>query len=133
MKHAQTKGMSDASVENRLKNLKKFIKWCVKEDFISKNPFDKFEGFKKDAPQIDVLTRQELSNLLKVAKSHSNKSYKHFREFVLLHILVDGMLRITEALLIAPHDIDHVNRTVIIQSGNAKSRKSRIVPLSSKI
>jgi integrase/recombinase XerD len=131
-KHAQTKGMADASVETRLKNLKTFVRWCLKEDLIAINPFDKFEGFKKDAKTIDILTRDELNNLLRVAKSYSTKSYKHFRDYVLLHLLVDGMLRISESQLIAPHDIDHVNKTVIIQSENAKSRKSRIIPLSSK-
>lgn len=130
--HAKTKGLSDASVETRLKNLKTFIGWCVKEELILKNPFDKFEGFKKDEHTIDILTREELNRLLKVAKDYSKKSFKHYRDFVLLHVLIDCMFRITEALLLAPSDIDHVNKTIIIRPNNAKSRKARIVPLSNK-
>ncbi|MFC0469575.1 tyrosine-type recombinase/integrase [Halalkalibacter kiskunsagensis] len=129
---AKTVGFADASIEGRLKYLKTFVNWCVKQDKLKKNPFDKFEGFKKDAHTIDILSREEINSLVKVAKTHSKKSYKHYRDFVLLHLLIDGMVRISEALLIAPNDIDHVNRTVIIQSTNAKSRKSRIIPLSNK-
>ncbi len=129
---AKTHGLSDATIETRLKNLKTFMSWCVKEGLIIKNPFDRFEGFKKDEQTIDILTREELNCLLKTAKDHSKKSFKHFRDYVLLHLLVDCMLRITEALLLAPSDIDHVNKTIIIRPNNAKSRKARIVPLSNK-
>ncbi|WLR53790.1 tyrosine-type recombinase/integrase [Mesobacillus subterraneus] len=130
--HAQTPGMSDATVETRIINLKTFINWCMKENLIQVNPFDRYEGFKKDAQEIDILTREELNNLLKVAKSHSNKSFKQYRDYVLLHLLIDGMFRITEALTLAPSDIDHVNKSIIVRSNNAKSRKARTVPLSNK-
>ncbi|WP_242313924.1 tyrosine-type recombinase/integrase [Bacillus cereus group sp. BfR-BA-01355] len=73
-----------------------------------------------------------MNRLLKVAKSYSNKSYKHFRDYVLLHLLIDGMFRITEALLLSPLDIDHENKTTIIRSNNAKSRKASVVQLSNK-
>lgn len=131
-KDAQTVGLADASIAGRIKYFKTFINWCVKEELIVKNPFDKWEGFKKDAHAIDVLNREEINKLLKVAKEHSKKSFKHFRDYTLLHLLVDSMFRINEALLLAPSDIDHVNKTIIIRSDNAKSRKARIVPLSNK-
>lgn len=130
--YAKTKGLADASIQSRIKRLKTFINWCMKEERLKVNPFNKFEGFKQNAHDIDILSREEINNLLKVAKNHSKKSYKHFRDYVLLHLLIDCMFRITEALLIAPNDIDHVNRTIIIRSTNAKSRKARIVPLSNK-
>lgn len=101
--HAQTVGLSDASIDGRIKYLKTFINWCVKEDLLKKNPFAKFEGFRKNAHSIDILTREEINNLLKVAKSYSTKSFKHFRDYVLLHLLIDGMFRINEALMLAPN------------------------------
>ncbi|MDI0273531.1 tyrosine-type recombinase/integrase [Bacillus safensis] len=131
-KSAQTIGLSGASISGRIKYFKTFINWCVKEELIVKNPFDKWEGFKKDAHSIDILTREELNNLLKVAKEHSKRSFKHFRDYILLHLLIDGMFRINEALLLSPSDIDHVNKTIIIRSDHAKSRKARVVPLSNK-
>lgn len=112
--------------------MKTFINWCLRQEIIIKNPFNKFEGFRKDNTQIDILSRDELNKLLTVAKSYSNKSYKYFRDYCLLHVLVDCMFRITETLLLSPSDIDHPNRALIIQSHNAKSRKSRTVPLSNK-
>ncbi|MFD9363028.1 tyrosine-type recombinase/integrase [Priestia megaterium] len=128
----KTVGLADSSISTRIRSLKTFINWCVKKDLLQRNPFDRYEGFKQNAHEIDVLTRSELSNLLKVTKAHSKKSFKHFRDYVLLHLLIDGMLRITEALLLSPEDIDHVNRTILIRSANAKSRKSRLIPLSNK-
>jgi integrase/recombinase XerD len=108
--HAQTVGLSDATIEGRLKYLKTFVNWCLKEEILKENPFTKFEGFKKDEVEIEILTREELNKLLKVVKGHSNKSFKNFRDYVLLHLLVDSMLRITECLLTSPHDIDHTSR-----------------------
>jgi integrase/recombinase XerD len=67
-----------------------------------------------------------LNRLLKVAKEHSKKSFKHYRDYVLFHVLLDCMFRIAGALLLAPSDIDHVNKTIIIHPNNAKSRKARI-------
>ncbi|WP_324657519.1 tyrosine-type recombinase/integrase [Bacillus altitudinis] len=128
----QTQGLADASINGRIKYLKTFVNWCVKQDLLSKNPFDMWEGFKRDAHNIDILTRDELKRLLKVAKEHSKNSYKHVRDYVLLHVLIDGMFRISEALLISSSDIDEMNKTLIIRSKHAKSRKARIVPLSNK-
>lgn len=129
---AQTVGLADATIDTRVRNLKTFVNWSIKQGLIQKNPFDTWEGFKKDAHTIEILTREELDNLLKVAKEHSKKSFKHFRDYCLLHLLIDGMCRITEALMISPSDIDHTNKTIIIQSTNAKSRKARIIPLSNQ-
>lgn len=129
---AQTHGLADATIEGRIKYTKVFINWCVKNDHIKENPFHKFEGFKKEQKTIDILSRDEINNLLKVAKNYSKKSFKHFRDYVLLHLLVDGMLRITEALTLSPSVIDHVNKTIVIQPEHAKSRKARIIPLSNK-
>jgi integrase/recombinase XerD len=130
--HAQTVGLSDASIYGRIKYLKTFIGWCIKEDLLKTNPFVKWEGFKKDTHTIDILSREEINSLLNVAKSHSKKSFKHFRDYVLLHLLIDSMCRINEALMLAPNDIDNVNKTIIIRSNNAKSRKARRIPLSNK-
>ncbi|ANC78260.1 integrase [Fictibacillus phosphorivorans] len=131
-KHAQTVGLSDASIYGKIKYLKTFLGWCIKEDLIKKNPFIKWEGFRRDTINIDILSREEINSLLNVAKMHSKKSFKHFRDYVLLHLLIDCMCRINEALMLAPCDIDNVNRTIIIRSTNAKSRKARIIPLSNK-
>jgi len=130
--HVKTIGLADASIATRIRSLKTFINWCLRKKVIQSNPFDDWEGFKQNSTEIDVLTRSELNNLLKVAKFYSNKSFKYFRDTVLLHLLIDGMLRITEALLLSRDDIDQVNKTILIRSVNAKSRKSRIIPLSNK-
>lgn len=131
-KEAQTVGLKDISIVGKIKYLRVFMNWCIKEDLLKKDPFAKFEGFKKDSNSIEILTKDEINNLLKVVKSHSTSSYKNYRDYVLLHVLVDCMFRITECLTLAPSDIDHVNRTLIVRSNNAKSRRTRVVPLSNK-
>ncbi|WP_257155078.1 phage integrase SAM-like domain-containing protein [Bacillus cereus] len=93
-KASQTVGLSDETIATRIKRLKTFINWCLKEELIKQDPFIKFEGSRKDSKEIEILTKDELNCLLKVAKSYSNKSYKHFRDYVLLHPLIDRMFRI---------------------------------------
>ena len=64
---AKTVGLADATIETRIGDLKTFINWCVKHGMIEKNPFDTWEGFRKDGHTIEILTRKELNDLLKVA------------------------------------------------------------------
>ncbi|MCU5273599.1 tyrosine-type recombinase/integrase [Bacillus cereus] len=90
------------------------------------------EVFRKDSKVIDILTKDELNRLLKIVKLYSMKSYKHLGDYVLLHLLIDGIFRITETLLLSPLDIDHANKTTAIHSNNTKSQKARVVPLSNK-
>ncbi|WP_424473344.1 phage integrase SAM-like domain-containing protein [Paenisporosarcina sp.] len=71
-KHAQTVGIADATIEGNIKYLKAFVNWCMKEELFPKNPFDKFEGFKKDSTDIDILTKAEINSLLKVLMSVLN-------------------------------------------------------------
>ncbi|WP_319806021.1 phage integrase SAM-like domain-containing protein [Bacillus cereus] len=62
---AQTVGLTDETIASRIKRLKTFINWCLRQEIISKNPFNKFEGFRKDHSQIDILSIDELNNLLR--------------------------------------------------------------------
>ncbi|WP_235706382.1 phage integrase SAM-like domain-containing protein [Bacillus mycoides] len=49
---AQTVGLADETIASRIKRLKTFINWCLRQEIITKNPFNKFEGFRKDNTQI---------------------------------------------------------------------------------
>ena len=129
---AKTTGLADATIASTIKRLKTFINYCMKHDKFLKSPFDKVESFKQNATEIEILERKELDDLLKVAKQHSTISYKKFRDYVLLHVLLDAMCRVNEALTLSPQDLDHTSRSIIVRSQNAKSRKSRIIPLSNK-
>ncbi|MDA2491344.1 phage integrase SAM-like domain-containing protein [Bacillus cereus] len=80
-KSPQTVGLADETIASRIKRLKTFINWCLRQEIITKNPFNKFEGFRKDNKQIDIFSRDELNKLLKFEKSYSNKSYKNFRDY----------------------------------------------------
>lgn len=65
----------------------------AQKDLIKLDSFIKFEGFHKGNAEINILPKEDFNRLLKIAKSYSNKSYKRFRDYVLLHPLLNGIFR----------------------------------------
>lgn len=81
---------NDCYEDKTAKNVDKLV---AQKDLIKLDSFIKFEGFHKGNAEINILTKEDFNRLLKIAKSYSNKSYKRFRDYVLLHPLLNGMFR----------------------------------------
>jgi integrase/recombinase XerD len=123
---SMTPGLSPATINTRLKTLRVMFKCLMDEGLTDNNPMDGIKNVVEPEEESIVLTAEELKRLLAVP---NQRHYADFRDYVLMNLLLDGMMRISEALGLRVHDIDFTAKTVTIPATIAKSRKARIIPL----
>lgn len=121
-----TVGLSPATINTRLKTLRVMFKCLAEEGLIDSNPMEGIKNVSEPEEEIVVLTGEELKRLLNVP---NQRHYAEFRDYVLMHFLIDGMCRIGEALALKHSDIDFGIKTATIPATIAKNRKSRTIPL----
>jgi len=122
----KTVGLSATTVNTRLKTLRVMFKCLSEEGIISDNPMVGVKDVSEPEEEIVVLTEDELRRLL---SAPNQRNYSHFRDYVLMVYLLDGMARISEALALTVNTFDFETRTVTIPAKIAKNRKSRIIPI----
>ncbi|WP_375183567.1 tyrosine-type recombinase/integrase, partial [Marinobacter sp.] len=59
----------------------------------------------------------------------NQREYADFRDYVLMNVLLDGMMRISEALGLKQENFDFSARTLYIPATVAKNRRARTVPI----
>jgi len=112
---------------SRLRHLKSFFKWLQAESYIETNPTDGI-GFKKVASKIkDILKPDEVSRM--IAYMQNKKTFQYKRDAMLMLLLFDTGLRISEALGIKLTEIN-INSNSIIVTG--KGNKMRVVYFGDK-
>ncbi|MGG1846194.1 tyrosine-type recombinase/integrase [Bacillus wiedmannii] len=121
-----TVGLSESTVNTRLKTLRAFSRYLYEERIIDENPLLKVKNLNEPLEEIETLSLVEVKQLL---NAPDKRKFSDFRDFVLMNVLLDGMLRISEALTLTINDIDFENNVIHVRGRNAKSRKYRIVPI----
>jgi len=124
-----TVGLSPQTVNTRMKTIKVFFRHLHNEGVIDSCPVEGIGKVKEYEDGIQILNKDEIRRLLNAPDC---RKYSDFRDFVLMNLLLDGMLRITEAVTLTVHDVDIEELSVTIRAKNAKSRKGRLVPLQRK-
>jgi integrase/recombinase XerD len=122
----KTVGLAESTINTRLKTLRVFFGYLTEEQTIDMNPVAKIKNLNEPIEEIETLSIEELRHLL---NAPNKRKYSDFRDFVLMHVLLDGILRISEALTLTIHDVDLEKNIIHIRGKNAKSRKYRIVPI----
>ena len=108
--------------------LRVFWNWVIDEGYFkgSRHPLD---GIKKRKPRgrIVQLSEKEIASLL----SQPDRSlYTGLRDYTLICLSIDTGIRPGEALQLMPEDFSHEKKEVIIRAEIAKTRVSRVLPLS---
>ncbi len=109
-----------SSYQNQIVNAIKLYFKIVKETAIK---IDKIHRPKREKALPNVLSKEEVKAIL---SAHNNLKHK-----VMLSLIYSCGLRCGELLALQPHHIDSKRNIVLLK--NAKGKKDRIVPLSSKI
>ena len=113
---------------NCFANIKVFWDWAMSEGYFKgdRHPLD---GLKKRKPQgrIVQLSEKDIARLL----SQPDKSrYTGLRDYCLICLQIDTGIRPGEALQLVPFDFSHEKREIIVRAEVAKTRVSRVLPLS---
>lgn len=118
-------GISKRSCKRRLSSLRLFYEYCLKNEFISENPFIFISSPKTERKFPKVLYKDQVEDILKLNKERTDELA--LRDQVILEILYYTGIRASECVNLIVQDINFYNRTIrIIGKGN----KERIVPFT---
>jgi integrase/recombinase XerD len=122
-RYRKEKGISASGVNRHIKVLKIFFKFLVREGIIEENPARNISMIRTGNKRIETFTPSQVLRMLEVARR--NRSFTGLRDYLLIHILYDTGLRISELLNLRLQDIDFENRTFHVVG---KGKKERLVP-----
>ena len=127
----RNEGLSNVTINIRLRSLRTFFNFLVKEGHINSSPFLSVPLLKVDDELNEGLSKTELDRLFHVAKKKL-RSFAGFRNYTILQVLLDTGMRIGETLAINEWDVDLDQGSIRIDAGNSKTRKGRTIPISKK-
>ena len=118
-----SKGQNKASYVNGIiKRIKVFFKWCVNEEYISRDPSAKVRMLREEKVILTIFNDMEMKQLL---EHYNGSDYLSVRNRTILYILCEVGLR---ALEICKLKVDSLKGDYILVHG--KGNKERIVPIS---
>ncbi|WP_046180544.1 tyrosine-type recombinase/integrase [Domibacillus tundrae] len=123
----KTNGLSVQTVNARLRFLKTFYNFLDDENLIKDNSIEKIKLLKSDERKFTKLTDDELKRLFEIP---NKENFPQFRDFVIMNLLYDTGMRISETISIKKTDLDFKSRKIILPSDVTKGRKERIIPVS---
>ena len=121
--------VSDHTVNDRIRALKTFFKFLITEGIWNSgrpNPMDGIQYIRTESRFKPVLCQEEVEKLLKVP---NRRTFTGFRNFCILYVLWDSLIRLSELINIKIEDIDFKAGTLRVMG---KGRKERRLPLGGK-
>lgn len=123
------RGLSPVTVNIRLRTMRAFMRFCYSEEYISSPIHDKIKLLKTEEDTIQSLSIAEIKSLL---IQPDTNSYVGFRDYVMICVLLDTMVRISELLKMRRGNVDLNEGSIKLEAHETKTRRSRIVPISDK-
>lgn len=120
-------GLSDTTINIRLRVYRAMFNFLEKEGFIAFNPMESVRLLKQDIDLTNCFTDEEVKELF---KQPEQRDYVGFRDYVAMTLLLDCGIRANELLSLKASDIDFQTRFITLQGEVNKNRKPRIVPIS---
>lgn len=110
------------TVNNKLRDLRVFLRWAGKSFDISL--------IKKNDPEITPLENVQLREIYSAClevdnpKNYNGKGYCHYRDYIIMRLLEETGMRISEVLRLQIRDVDMKSQTIQIRE--SKSKKPRV-------
>ena len=124
----QGKGLSAATINIRIRNIKVFFNWLEDEGYIEHSPVRGIKQHRIDEDAISSLTEDEVVKLL---QQPDQRTYTGYRNYVLMLLILDTGIRIGEVLSLRTSDF--IDSAITIPNIVAKTRKTRELPLSKTV
>lgn len=120
-------GLSDTTINIRLRVYKAIFNHLEREELIELNPVRNIKLLRQDIDLTNCLSDEEVKSIL---AQPDKRDYVGFRDYVGITILLDTGLRISELLSFRISDVDFQTRFFTIHGDKSKNRKPRLVPFS---
>ena len=119
---------SPARYNHPYQYLKSFFNWCVKNDYLPKNPIVANDLHKKaDEGNIKPASIEDVKKLL---NSFDKTNFCDYRNYIITLLMLDTGIRTSELRRLKDGDYDATAKQITISKQTAKGRKSRIIFLS---
>ncbi|MGX6441854.1 tyrosine-type recombinase/integrase [Neobacillus sp. K501] len=126
----QVFGLSPFTVNVRTRFLKAFFNALYKEQIINKNPVENIQLMRVDDDNVEPLTDEEIERIISIPDL---SEYAQFRDHVMMFLMLDTGMRISEVCDLETKDIDFKTKSIILPATKNKNRKPRILPLSNQV
>lgn len=120
-------GLSDTTINIRLRVLKAIFNQLERDDLIEVNPIASVKLLRQDIDLTNALTDEEIKAIL---AQPDQRDFVGFRDYVAITLLLDSGLRAGELLNLRVPDIDFKTRFITIDGERSKNRQPRLVPIS---
>jgi integrase/recombinase XerC len=117
-------GIQPRTINRKITTLKSFYKFLQKEKHIENNPCNKLISPKRPK-KLPVYVEE--SNMEKLLDDEFSDDYLEFRNMLMLEILYDTGIRLSELINLKHEDVDSVNLSIKVLG---KRNKERIIPVS---
>lgn len=123
----KTVGLSDTTVNTRLRTLRAIFNQLERDELIEINPMAKIKLIRQDVDLTNCLSDEEVRAIL---AQPNQRDYVGFRDYCGIVTLLDSGLRINEMLSLRARDVDFQTRFIVLPGELNKNRKPRMVPIS---
>lgn len=95
-------GLSPVTVNNRIRTLRAFLRFCYKEDYIQHPIHEDLKILRTPQDLIESFTIEEIRMLLSVI---NKESYTGFHDALIIQFLLDTMVRVSELVAIKKENV----------------------------
>lgn len=125
---SQIPNTSSAIYNRPYSNINSLFIWMVRKEYIPRNPIKDLELTKrKDEETIHSATIDDIRLLLKVC---DKKSFTGLRNYVITLLMLDTGIRTSELCRLEKCDYNRNDKSIVITSKKAKTKRQRILYLS---
>lgn len=123
----KNKKMSSVTIKTYSRDLKTFLKFCYEENFMKEAIYMKIRIPKCNKPTIQILGKQDIYNIF---NSYDIYTFYGSRNLLILSLMLDGGLRLSEVCNLEHSDFNFENRLIRVKG---KGQKERLIPLTKNI
>jgi integrase/recombinase XerD len=123
------KDLAPMTANIRIRTMRAFIRYCYNKGYIDEPIHEDFKPVKAPEDTLESFTPSEIKRLLAVI---DDEFYTGFRDKVILFVLLDTLVRISELVAIKRSNVDLKAGFIQLEAMGTKTRKSREVPISTK-
>jgi site-specific recombinase XerD len=113
------RNLTDGTILTRWRGLRRFANWLLSEQIIHTDPLAGIAVDKPEAPSVPVLSDAELTALLDACKG---RTFNDLRDIVILRLLIDCGLRVSELTGIDLKHLDLDSETVQVTGKGSRTR-----------
>jgi integrase/recombinase XerD len=121
--------ISNATINNYIRNLRVFFNWLERDYIIQRNPMNKIRQLKSNRKAKEYISDDDFKKLIK----HLDRSYfSEHRDFAMIVLMIDSGMRLGECSALLVSDINLAKKQIFLRAEITKGRQDRVVYFSDK-